>query len=194
MKKVFALILVLAVVLTCTVSFAATPVNGGSNGGTGASLSSVSPFKFQHFKNGIGRGLCPVYSAPYMNAYRAANGKACVDTNHFVDVGGYDANGWLLVRYETNNGATRVGWIPPKYVKNVKQSMAPHFVWIAQTAYDEIYVTDDNLQPYNTQSFFARLEPGEVYYIVGRYNYYGIELWYIEFDLDGQPARGFIPA
>lgn len=193
MKKVISMLMVIVLLMMSTVSFAASPVNGGSNGGTGASLSSVTPFKFEHKRNGIGCGNCPVYSAPYEGAYRAANGKASVDTDHSLDIGGFNSSGWLLVRYETNKGATRVGWIPPRYVRGVKSSMYPHFSYIAQTATSYTYVTDDNLAPYNPQSFFAQLEPGETYYIIGRYNYYGTELWFIEFYLNGQLANGFIP-
>lgn len=198
MKKLILMLLVLAMLLPVVSSTAATLFNPNSKALSAydgmPALSSVSPFKFEHVKKGIGCGNCPVYTAPYTNAYRAANGKASVDTNHNIDVGGFNSQGWLLVRYSTNNGSTRVGWIPPKYVKGVKTPMTPHFTYIQCTAPDTLYVSDNNLEPGDTTSWFAVLEPGETFYVVGRYNYYDIEQWYIEFDLDGQPARGFILA
>lgn len=191
MKRFLMILLVLALLMTSVSAYAATSVNGMASN-TGSALDSVTPFKFEHMKNGIGCGTCPVYSAPYKDAYRAANGRATVDTNSKIDVGGFNAQGWLLVRYATNNGSTRVGWIPPKYVEHVKTSMVPHFTYIAQTADESVYVTDNNLDVGDASSYFAMLEPGETYYVVGRYNYYGIDFWYIEFTLDGQVARGFI--
>lgn len=190
MKKISALLLALLLVFMSTVCLAATPVNSQSAAKSG--LSAVTPFKFEHKKKGIGKGLCPVYSAPYRGAYRAANGKAAVNTNYKLDIGGFSSNGWLLVRYSTNNGGCRVGWVPPKYVKGVKSSMYPHFSRVKQTASKAMYVTDNNLDPYDRNGWFARLEKGETYYVVGRYNYYEYDMWYIEFDIGNQVARGFI--
>ena len=48
------------------------------------------------------------------------------------------------------------------------------------------------MDPYDNSSYFAVLDPGETYYVVGRYNYYDYDFWYIEFTLDDQVARGFI--
>ena len=194
MKKTVALVLAVLLVLSSLPALAAKSVNGGSSSSyVSDSLSGVKPFKFEHKKNGIGRGVCPVYSAPYKDAYRCNNGKAKVDTNSYIDLGGYSDQGWLLVRYSTNNGGTRVGWLPPKYIKDVKTSMVPHFSYIPQTAPAEIYVTDNNLEPYDQSGYFAQLSEGETFYILGKYNYYQYDLWYIEFTVDGQTARGFIP-
>ena len=192
MKRILALLTALVMVLTCTAALAATAVNNGSSSSSSSDLSSVTPFKFQHMPNGIGCGTCPVYSAPYYNAYRCANGKASCATNSYIDVGGFSEQGWLLVRYSTNNGGTRVGWIPPKYVKGVYTSMSPHFTYIAQVATQKTNVSDNNLAPTDPSSIFAVLDEGETYYIVGRYNYYNYDLWYIEFYIGDQPARGFI--
>ena len=187
MKKALAFLLVLCLVLTAVGSGLAASASNSS------SLSGVKPFKFEHKKQGIGRGICPVYSAPYAGAYRAANGKASVDTNHSLDIGGF-YKGWLMVRYSTNKGGTRVGWIPSKYVRKVETSMYPHFSSIKMTAAKTINVTDNNLDPYDTSGYFAQLQPGDTYYIIGRYNYYKpTDLWYIRFNLNGKVAQGFIP-
>ena len=193
MKKLTALLLALLLVLSSVSALAATSINSGSTSSVPGELSGVKPFKFEHKKTGIGRGVCPVYSAPYNGAYRCNNGRAAVDTNSYIDLGGYSEQGWLLVRYSTNNGGTRVGWIPPKYIKGVRTSMVPHFSYIAQTAPTEINVTDNNLNPYDPTGYFATMAAGETFYIIGKYNYYQYDLWYIELTVDGQTARGFIP-
>ena len=194
MKKLLSLVLALCMMMTSSVSLAASLYSGGSTSSSSGSLSSVTPFKFEHKKKGINRGKCPVYSAPYSGAYRANNGKAEVATNSALDIGGYSEDGWLLVRYTTNSGSTRVGWIPPQYAKNAKTSMVPHFSYVKQVAAKSIKVTDDCLAPNNPNGFFAVLDPGETYYVVGLYNYYSYGLWYIEFYIGNQVARGFIPA
>ena len=155
-----------------------------------SSLYNVIDFKFHHYQYGIGYGNCPVYTAPSTSAYRAANGKASVDTNHDMWVGGFETgSGWLLVRYETNNGGVRVGYIPPNYINGFKTSIDRlKFSHIQQTATSYIDITDNPLN-YNTS--FGTLSPGDTYYILGKYTYYG-NWWYIECRVNGQIARGFI--
>jgi hypothetical protein len=41
-------------------------------------LENAPDFRFDHHKNGIGYGTCPVYTAPYEDALRLADGKAAV--------------------------------------------------------------------------------------------------------------------
>ena len=191
---VTALVIILGVFLLCT-AFAGTSVGGNSDVSgdpqLNSRLNSLPPFKFQKHKDGIGFGSCPVYSAPSTSAYRPANGRASCQTNAKMDEAGF-VNGWLLVRYETNNGATRCGYIPGKYVKGFKSGMAPHFDYIPAVADDTIYVTDDT---YSHTNYFGRLEAGEEFYVLSKYNYYannGFDWWYIECTIDGQTARGFI--
>ena len=155
-----------------------------------SALYNVIDFKFHHYQFGIGYGSCPVYTAPSTSAYRAANGKASVDTNHDMWVGGFETgSGWLLVRYETNNGGVRVGYIPPNYIRGFTTSIDRlKFSHIQQTATSYISITDNPLN-YNTS--FGMLSPGDTYYILGKYTYYG-NWWYIECRINGQIARGFI--
>lgn len=151
-------------------------------------LQEAPEFKFYHAKEGIGYGTCPVYSAPDINSFRTANGKACVSTNNDMYEAGYVA-GWLLVRYGTNNGGTNVGYIPPKYIQGYKSHMGyPKFEYIPVTAADTIYVTNNPLLP---GSYYATLDPEESFYILGKYTYH-YDWWYIECTVDGKPARGFI--
>lgn len=174
---------------TSTERSVGTSVSSGS--GSYAVLYSLPPFKFEKHKNGIGYGDCPVYTAPSENSYRSANGRASVATNGYqVDEAGW-VDGWLLVRYEVKGG-WRVGYIPPKYVKGFKSSMAPHFGWVPCIANETIYVTDN---VYSHLDSFAVLEPGEEFYVISQYDYYakeGYDWWYIECVVDGQVARGFI--
>lgn len=182
MKKVIACSLAVVLILLAVSALAVS----------GPSKSELYPFKFEHHKKGIGLGNCPVYSAPYSGAYRAANGKSSCDTNYYVDIGGFE-NGWLFVRYETNKGSWRVGWIPPKYVRGVKTPMTPHFKYIRQVAKTEIDVSDNNLAFNDKSSIIGTLRSGDVYYVLAYYDYYGYDQYYIEFENNGQTARGFIP-
>ena len=193
MKKT-GLVLLSALILVCLVSaaFAGTSTNGSSaavvNSGLYDRLLQVPSFKFKNYEYGIGYGSCPVYTAPYADAFRCANGKASVWTDDYMSEAGF-VSGWLLVRYETNNGGFRVGYIPPKYVKGFMSGMTtPKFDYIPVTAMDTIIVTDN---PLLTGSSFARLDPGETFYVLGKYTYYG-DWWYIECTVDNQVARGFI--
>ncbi|MBR3741249.1 MAG: hypothetical protein IKN04_12480 [Clostridia bacterium] len=182
-KKIICLLLCIVLMILALPALAAT--------GTGnTSLYNVIDFKFHHYERGIGYGNCPVYTAPSTRAYRCANGKASVDTNSDMWVGGFESgSGWLMVRYETSNGGVRVGYIPPDYIRGFKTDIDPlKFSYIEQTATSSILITDN---PLNANSSFATLSRGETYYILGKYTYYG-NWWYIECYVDGQIARGFI--
>ena len=193
-----ALLLMLAGMLLVTSAFAGTSLESSSSAGNVSGeaglrrqLNDLPPCKFEKHKNGIGYGLCPVYTAPSEDSYRCANGKAACQTNAAMDDAGF-VSGWLLVRYELNSGGYRVGYIPPKYVRNYKSKMYPHFGYIPATADDYLYVSDNC---YRHDDAFAVLEPGETFYVLSRYDYYakeGFDWWYIECTVDGQVARGFI--
>lgn len=196
-KRVFAMIVILSitVIIGIPTAIAGTSIsNTDSNKFTIDSdlanrLRSVPDFKFKNHENGIGYGNCPVYTAPSESAFRCADGKASCYTDAYMSEAGFDITGWLLVRYETNNGGIRVGYIPPKYVRGFKSVMStPKFDFVPVTAADTIYVTDNPLLP---GSAFALLNSGETFYILGKYTYYG-NWWYIECTIDGQMARGFI--
>ena len=189
------LIMMLCVMMVSS-ACAGTSTESGSYSTGGSSywtqqLNALPPFKFEIHNYGIGYGNCPVYTAPSEDSYRCAGGKASCQTNSKMDDAGY-VSGWLLVRYETNNGNVRVGYIPPKYVRGYKSKMAPHFGFIPATADETIYVTDN---PMSHVGSFAMLAPGESFYILSKYNYYqknGLEWWYIQCTVDGQTACGFI--
>ena len=190
MVSVLALVLCLAMAAG---AFAGTSVSGSGSGASSdlaERLRSVPDFKFFHHKYGIGFGVCPVYSAPSENAFRTADGKACVDTNWEMYEAGFDAGGWLLVRYTTNNGGTNTGYIPPRYVRGFRSqtSCCKSFDYIPVTAEKTIHVTNN---PLLQGSAFAVLDPGELFHILAKYTYHG-DWYYIECFVDGKVARGFI--
>ena len=189
MRKHTSLMLLL-ILLVCSM-MAATASAGTSIGGDNNladRLRQVPEFKFYHCENGIGRGVCPVYTAPSADAFRVNNGKASIATDYDMYEGGYDA-GWLMVRYETNNGGVRVGYIPPSYADGYKSFWGTRsFEYVPVTAEQTITVTDN---PMLRGSGFAILSPGEGFHILAKYNYHG-DWWYIECTVDGQVARGFI--
>ena len=184
MKKYLSLLL--AVILLVAVSSSASA--GTSIGGSTSTQTEIPEFLFINMKDGIGCGLCPVYTAPSTDAYRCYNGKAECATDSPLYIGGFNDERWLMVRYETNKGAVRVGYIPPKYVKSFKHWARLKFSYVKTVASSSIEVTDN---PMDNYSAFAMLDAGETYYIFGDYNYHG-DWWYIECTVDGLVARGFI--
>lgn len=189
----FVSLLIASMLVMMSFACAGTSTTSGSSSYGGDSaladrLRKVPDFKFWNHESGIGYGNCPVYTAPSEDAFRCANGKASVYTNSYMSEAGY-INGWLLVRYETNNGGVRVGYIPPRYVNGFQSKMGrPQFDYIPVTASGTIVVTDNPLLP---GSSFARLDSGESFHILAKYTYYG-NWWYIECMVDGQVARGFV--
>lgn len=180
------LCLLLSVVLLTAFAFSASA--GTSISGNKSADTEIPKFLFVNFKDGIGCGLCPVYTAPSLDAYRCNDGKAECATDSALYVGGFNAEGWLMIRYGTNNGSTRVGYIPPSYVKGFKYWKKLDFSYVEKTADATLYVTDNPLDNY---SAFATLDTGETYYILADYTYHG-NWWYIECTVDGMIARGFI--
>ena len=194
MRRILSLVLVL-VLLVPAAALAGTAVSGtlpANSSDIVDRLLNAFDFKFDEKKEGIGYGKCPVYTAPSEDAYRLADGKASVDTNDAMDVSGYDTSGWLLVRYRTNSGSTRVGYIPRKYIRGYKAKMPNlDFDPVPVRAAEEIWVTDNPRGNETNAAFFARLDAGEDFLILGKYTYTG-NWWYIECTVDGQTARGFI--
>ena len=192
MKRLLALVLaaMLALSLVPSALAAKSTENGTGTYNGDSELYYVLDFKFFHYEKGIGYGSLPLYTAPSLNAYRCANGKASIDTNADMFIAGFDETGWLMVRYETNSGAVRVGYVEASKVRGFKTDVEKlKFSFIPQTAVGTIELTDNPLN--KKSSAFAVLEPGETYYILGKYTYYG-NWWYIECTVDGKVARGFI--
>ena len=189
-----ALVLLLAVCMlapACSAFADASLIMGEGNVNEEALLERlrvITDFKFRLHEEGIGFGVCPVYSAPSEYAYRGANGRASCNTDLKMGEAGWDASGWLMVRYETSAGNYRVGYIPPRYLRGYKTTMpTPKYDYIPATAAGPIYVSDS----LSTSSYYARLDEGEPFRILGKFTYSG-SWWLIEFTVEGQISRGFI--
>ena len=178
-RKLFVLLAAAVMLFTVCVAIAENQ--------TDPELEQVPEFLFRHYKDGIGCGVCSIYTAPSTNAYRV--GRASCDTDSEVYVAGRDASGWILVRYMTNNRTDRVGYIPRSKVDSFTAKNNLNFSYITCEATTHIGITDN---PMGKSDYFAILPQGSTYAILAKYTYYG-DWWYIECKIDGQYARGFIP-
>jgi len=129
-----------------------------------------------------------VYAAPGSGSYRGANGRASVSTNGPVYVAGWDG-GWLLLMYDTNNGAVRVGYVDGDDINGRVSAPYLQFANTTVTCTETVNLTDD---PVTYRSNIARIASGtSVIYLA---SYYEGRSWaYIETRVDGQTVRGFIP-
>ena len=191
MKKIICKLLLLAavavlmtgVVLSAALAESAVPADAAA---LAERLRTVQDFKFKHHKDGIGLGACPVYSAPSEDSYR--DGNPTVGTDSEIWEAGF-VHGWLLVRYQTNDGSAKVGYIPRHYAEKYKSPMGSlSFDAIPITLAQPIAVTDN---PLKANTGFTTLYPETVVYVLAKYTYSG-NWYYIEFTTAGQVARGFI--
>lgn len=146
---------------------------------------------FSYLKLKAGQKLA-VYSAPGKKAWRGNGGKASVSTNGAVWAAGWD-NGWLLIFYETNNGSIRVGYVEGSAIKGSTGEKAPlYFARQPARVIKACRLTDD---PLKSNSRMADLSKGaQVTYLTTCVNGQG-QLWdYVETEIGGQQARGFVPA
>lgn len=129
-----------------------------------------------------------VYSAPSASSYRGANGKASVSTNGPVEVAGQE-NGWLLVMYDTNSGAVRVGYIRKSEINGSVSAAELDFAYTTKTCSRSVWLTDD---PVTSSTDIVMLASGQrVTYLAP---YYAGGSWaYVETQVNGQTVRGFIP-
>ena len=191
--KVFSVLLVFSLLLTSS-ACTGTSIGTESQGAADASawpqrLWDVPELVFRHCEQGIGYGLCPVYTAPSEAAFRMANGRACVATDYEMWEGGYDLSGWLLVYFEANDGTMNVGYIPPDYVRGFESGMPYNeFDYVPVVAEKRTQITNNPMQG---RSYFAVLDPGEEFFIIGKYSVYG-NWWYVECQVDGRRTRGFM--
>ena len=150
-------------------------------------FDSLQGFDFVSMRSGQ---MIPVYSAPSKKAWRGANGKAIVSTNGAVYSPGWEGN-WLLILYETNQGAARIGYINKKDIKGkVGTSKKLTFDHTLATVTQPTQLTDDPVLGYAS---ICTLSTGaEVTYLTTFFTEYP---WaYIETKVDGKQVRGFVPA
>lgn len=143
----------------------------------------LSGFRYTNLK--AGQKLA-VYSAPSAQSWRGAGGKASVSTNGSVYVAGWES-GWLLLMYETNHGAVRVGYV--QKVKGKVDAPRLQFLYAKRSLLEEADLTDD---PATESSVICRLRAGDVItYLTSFQNHRD---WaYVETMCDGRKVRGFLP-
>ena len=175
MKKLMALMLAL---LTC---FAAALADTGSRPEIpqGTLNAEVTPFT-------PGQTYA-VYSAPSDTSFRAANGKALLSTNDWVQVF-FEEDGYLLVQYAISRHQYRIGYIKADAVSNLSEvaeigSWANYPAQVLHTS----ALTDD---PLNSCGAVMTLTAGQQVTYLGQL---GQEWAFVETTTaQGQRIRGFV--
>lgn len=129
----------------------------------------------------------PVYAAPSEDAWRGANGRAAVSfAEPFTLLASFGNEGWWLIEYETGDGARRVGYIP----QQAYDRAVPYGWWLIPMTLllcEAATMTDD---PHGARREIARFAAGESLTVLGYYD----GLWaYVQTEIDGKTARGFVP-
>ncbi len=127
----------------------------------------------------------PVYSGPGVEYERAANGKAIVSTNDWIQVFGAE-NGWILIQYDITSTKMRFGYIEASALpKNASVGALPFSSNEATVAHNT-FLTDD---PLNSQESLRALAAGESVTwlcVMGDWAYVELQ--------GAVPIRGFMPA
>jgi len=128
-----------------------------------------------------------VFSAPGRDSYRAANGKAVMSTNDWVQIFG-EEDGWLLVQYDISADRMRFGYIDASALP--KGAEVPSLIWFdlpQQTLKCGVNVTDD---PLMSGAAICTLAAGDQVRVLSSFdNWYYIEAS----DGYGRLLRGFVP-
>ncbi len=157
-------------------------------GGSAATASAGPAIAFSYASFNANQKF-EVYAAPGTSSWRGANGKAAVSTNGPVYVAGWDGN-WLLVMYDTNAGAVRVGYIYGGSISGSVSAPALSFAYQAVTLSSSATLTDD---PVTQSTAILNLPAGtQVTYLA---SYAAGGSWaYVETQTGGKAVRGFIPS
>ena len=128
-----------------------------------------------------------VFAAPGRDSYRAANGKAVMSTNDWVQIFG-EEDGWLLVQYDISSDRMRFGYIDASALP--ENAEVPELIWFTlpeQTVNTNTFVTDD---PLNSCVAICQLSAGDKVRVLASFdNWYYIEIT----NEYGQLLRGFVP-
>lgn len=128
-----------------------------------------------------------VYSAPSENSFRAANGKALLSTNDWVQVF-FEEDGYLLVQYAISSHQYRIGYITADAVKDLSEvnaigSWANYPAEVLRTS----SLTDD---PLNSCGAVMTLQQGQQVTYLGQL---GLEWAFVETTTaQGKQIRGFV--
>ena len=128
-----------------------------------------------------------VYSAPDEYSLRAANGKAIVSTNDWIQVFGTEA-GWALIQYDISSDHMRFGYITQSALPGNTSVSELGFIPQPIEILRDTKVTDD---PLHSKAILATLSKGQAdcWYLATFDNNYV----YIQgVTKDGQTFRGFV--
>ncbi len=128
----------------------------------------------------------PVYTGPGTHYLRAANGKAAVSTNDWIQVFGQE-NGWILIQYDLSSDHMRIGYIEAAALPRGANVGALALTHSPVTTNIAVSLTDD---PLFSRSALAQLPQGQHVTRLA-----GMGAWaYIETKVNNVLARGFVPA
>ena len=126
----------------------------------------------------------PVYSGPGAEYERAANGKASVSTNDWIQVFGSE-NGYILIQYALSSSQMRFGYIDQNSLPKSASVSPLRFAWEDAEITSSTFLTDD---PLNSQTRTRTLSAGQqVKWLATMGNWV-----YVELTGSGQPIRGFV--
>lgn len=166
-----------------SVDTAEGPENGSGSGTKAGQLPelSFSPAVFEPGQK------FAVYSAPSSRSWRGANGKASITSRSEIFAAG-SADGWILIQYELASGLNRVGYISTEKIKGdytAGSALSLAHIETALTAGAKI--TDD---PVHQETSIGKLKKGAKVICLASY-----QGWiYVEAQVSGKTARGFIPS
>lgn len=128
-----------------------------------------------------------VFAAPGRDSYRAANGKAVMSTNDWVQIFG-EEDGWVLVQYDISRDQMRFGYVDASVLPKDTEVQTLHWYDLPeQTVKVNISVTDD---PLVSRSIIAYLNAGDTVKVLSEFgSWYYIEMT----NAQGELLRGFIP-
>lgn len=124
----------------------------------------------------------PVYTGPGEKYERAANGKASVSTNDWVQIFGQE-DAYYMVQYGVSEQKMRIGWICAYDMEddlNIQPSL--EWAWGFARTTRQVSVTDD---PFGAQGKMRQLDKGTQVQTLAQFG----EWMYI----DMQNMRGFVP-
>ena len=128
-----------------------------------------------------------VFAAPGRDSYRAANGKAVMSTNDWVQIFG-EEDGWVLVQYDISRDQMRFGYVDASVLPRDTEVQTLHWYDLPeQTVKVNINVTDD---PLVSRSIIGYLNAGDTVKVLSEFgSWYYIEMT----NSQGETLRGFIP-
>lgn len=128
----------------------------------------------------------PVYSGPEEGDARAANGRASVSTNGWIQVLGR-RGGRVMIQYSTGE-RYRIGWIDADVLPASAQVQELVHYGDTATSDTDCQLTDDPLCSHETLETVPAETPMRVWAYLG-------EAWaYVSAEIDGRTLWGFVPA